>query len=525
MKKIIALLLALGCCLSLFGCKKQKEPTPTQATVEATEETPTAAPTEAPTEEKTKATKKATVAATKEQNKRPAATKASETAKKPTKESTKVTLSPPAKKPVATSTKETAPNHTHTFGEWILQEASSCVVAGKEVRRCSECDFFEERALPLEEHKLDAANICRGCRQVVFDDKETLVELGVISDSWYGIGNIANYVWDIKYWNGKIYRGAGDYGKNSGSTTILAYNIATRIWEKTGPVPDEAVHSFIEIDDTLVIPGIDPRAGWDLGNYYVLQKDGKWKEVRNLQNGIHNFDMIECDGKIFAGLGTESTGRTVAVSEDGGKKFSFVPLYKDGKLMDLSKYTSSRTYEFIKYNGTVYAMVRFDVGFGGEWAVFRYQDGKMHYLTNGFKLLGSQTSRKYFGGEFEFGGACYIASGGLTVVTDFADQENWKQIPMPGGETVVDAFLRDGVIYTLAYAQNRNPSNHNVESYRTVVYKSTTGKEGSFQEVLSFTYANSPMSFDWDGNHFYIGIGYGTVDEKAGMVLRATPKK
>ena len=235
--------------------------------------------------------------------------------------------------------------------------------------------------------------------------------------------------------------------------------------------------------------------------------------------------MIEHDGKIFAGLGTETVGDTVAVSEDGGKTFSFAPLYKDGEPMKLSGYKSSRTYEFVKYNGEVYALVRFALGFGGEWAVFRYQDGKLHYLTNGFKLLGSQTSRKYFGGEFEFGGACYIASGGLTVVTDFADQENWKQIPMPGGETVVDAFLRDGVIYTLAYAQNRNPSNHNVESYRAAIYKSTTGKEGSFEEVLSFDYATTPMSFDWDGEHFYIGTGYGMVSEKVGMVLRATPQK
>ena len=111
------------------------------------------------------------------------------------------------------------------------------------------------------------------------------------------------------------------------------------------------------------------------------------------------------------------------------------------------------------------------------------------------------------------------------MVTDFADQENWKQIPMPGGETVVDAFLRDGVIYTLAYAQNRNPHNHNVESYKTAIYKSTTGKEGSFQEVLSFAYASSPLSFDWDGTHFYIGTGNGLDSAKVGMVLRATPQK
>lgn len=526
MKRVYALILALACCLSLFGCNQQEKPAPTQATTEATTETTTQteAPTEAPTEEATKKPAQTKETATVAANKRPAAaTKAS--APVTTKE-TKATKAP-TKATATAATKETVTEptqaHTHTFGEWILQEASTCVVAGKELRRCSQCEFAETRDLPMEEHSLSAGNVCKTCRQVIFDDNAPLVELGVVCDAWYGVGADANFAWDIKYWKGKIYRGAGDYDKNSGSTIIMAYNIEKHIWENTGSVSDEAVHSFIEIGGTLYAPGIDPREGWEQGNFYVLQEDGKWKQVRNLKNGIHNFDMIECGGKIFAGLGTETVGQTVAVSEDGGKTFKFVPLYKDGKLMDLSGYKSSRTYEFVQYNGEVYALVRFTLGFGGEWAVFRYADGKMHYLTNGVKLLGSSTSRKYFGGEFEFDGACYIATGGLTVVTDFANQENWKQIPMPGGETVVDAFLRDGVIYTLAYAQNRNPSTHNVESYRTVIYKSTTGKEGSFREVLSFDYDNTPMSFDWDGKHFYIGTGPGKESTKVGMILRATP--
>ncbi|MBQ7768131.1 MAG: hypothetical protein IJ403_04535 [Oscillospiraceae bacterium] len=525
MKRVYALILALACCLSLFGCKQQEKPAPTQATTEATTETtaqteaPTEAPATAPTQKPTKATK-ATTKATEPINKRPAAaTKASAgVTTKATKAPTKATVTATVQ-----TVMEATEAHEHTFGEWVLQEASTCVVAGKELRRCSQCEFAEIRDLPMEEHSLSAGNVCKTCRQVIFDDNAPLVELGVVCDAWYGVGADANFAWDIKYWKGKIYRGAGDYDKNSGSTIIMAYNIEKHIWENTGSVSDEAVHSFIEIGGTLYVPGIDPREGWEQGNFYVLQEDGKWKQVRNLKNGIHNFDMIECGGKIFAGLGTETVGQTVAVSEDGGKTFKFVPLYKDGKLMDLSGYKSSRTYEFVKYNGEVYALVRFTLGFGGEWAVFRYADGKMHYLTNGVKLLGSSTSRKYFGGEFEFDGACYIATGGLTVVTDFANQENWKQIPMPGGETVVDAFLRDGVIYTLAYAQNRNPSTHNVESYRTAIYKSTTGKEGSFQEVLSFDYTNTPMSFDWDGKHFYIGTGPGKESAKVGMILRATP--
>ena len=414
------------------------------------------------------------------------------------------------------------PAHQHSFGEWFLQAAARCNGEGREERRC-ECGFTESRTLPATPHDLNEQNVCRNCRRVEFDTDAKVVELGVVCDAWYGSANLANYVWDMKVWNGKVYRGAGDYDKNSGDTVIMAYDIANQRWDNTGTVADEAVHSFIEIGGTLCTPGIDPRSGWSLGNYYMLQEDGKWKQVRNLPNGVHCFDMIEHDGRIYAGLGTEVKGQTVAVSEDGGKTFKFMPMFKDGYTMNLSSYKSSRTYEFVKYNNTVYALVRFALGFGGEWAVFRCEDGKLFYEANGFNLLGASASRKYFGGEFEFGGACYIASGALTVVTDFSDPENWKKIPMPGGETVVDAFLWDGEIYTLATAQNRNPHNHNVDSYKTVIYKSSTGLEGSFTEVLSFDYTAIAMSFDYDGTYFYIGTGASVDKAKTGMVLRVNP--
>ena len=413
--------------------------------------------------------------------------------------------------------------HTHTFGEWKLQENATCAHEGREERRCTGCGFTESQTIPALPHELNEKNICKNCRYVEFDKDAELVELGVICDEWYVDNLTARFVWDLKVWNGKLYRAAGDYDKNSGSTMILTYDIAKQSWAVTGYAADEAIHSFEQIGGTLYAPGIDATGGWDYGNFYVLQEDGTWKQTRNLPNGVHCFDMIEHDGKIFAGLGTETVGNTVAVSADGGKTFTFAPLYKDGQLYKPSGCQYSRTYEFVKYNGQVYALVRFMMNIGGTWEVFRYEDGKMHYMANGFNLLGASASRKYFCGEFEFNGACYIASGGLTVVTDFSDPENWKKIPMPGKETVIDAFLRDGTIYVLASVQNRNPSTHFVDSYKTVIYKSTTGTEGSFEEVLSFDYWAAPMCFDYDGTYFYIGTGTAISKEKdkTGMVLRA----
>ena len=587
MKRIFAMILALACCLSLFGCSGERpnaptEPTtaatlapteeatkataaPTQEATQATAETEnipteeatesTQAPTEAAskaTEAATKATSaasKPTVAATKKTSATkatsaatkatPAATKATPAASKATAPATKATVTAtkptataPTKKPVtvATSAKPTVPStaapteapnepHTHSFGDWILQAASTCAVEGREERRCA-CGFTESRTLPLEEHRMNGT-ICRTCNKVIFDDNAPLVELGVVVDTKYGAGSVANKVWDIRVWNGKVYRAAGDYDKNTGKAMIAAYDIANRTWDTSFSASDNAIHGFEVIGGKLVAPGVDATESWDYGNYYVLGDDGKWQKIRNLPNGVHCFDMIQCGDRVFAALGTEKAKNTVAVSEDGGKSFTFVPLYKDGVLYDVSSYEMSRTYEFVQLEGKVYALVYFKTKTGyNRWYIFGYEDGKMNYLADGTKLIdGSSFSRKYFGGELELNGKCYLSTRALYVIEDFSDPASWNTISMPNSGKVSDVILRDGVIYVLSSRQDMK-----TKIYHVVIYKSTTGEPGSFTEVASYDYGGFPMCFDYDGEHFYVGTGLHAIDSsKLGMVLRVKP--
>lgn len=536
MKRIIAILLTIACTLSLFGCKKEEVTTPTEATTEETTEATVSEATQAPveTEETEEVTTKATAATTNTPiNKRPSTTRTTKTtqATKETTEATKATQalgSTPTKAPATAATQATQTQssqlvgHEHTFGEWTLQEAASCITEGKEVRRCSVCGFAENRALPLEEHSLNSTNMCKTCRKVIFDDSSPLVELGVVCDSWYGSGAKANTPWDVKCWNGKVYKASGDYDKNSGATTIMAYDIANRIWDTSYKAKDEAIHGFVEIGGKLVAPGIDARESWEYGNYYLLGDDGKWQQVRNLPNGVHCFDMIECGGKVFAGLGTEAIGNTVAVSEDGGKSFTFAPLYKDGKLYDLSGFDHSRTYEFMQLKGTVYALVAIYKASGSAtWCIFRYEDGKMHYTAEGKTLLdGSEFTRKYFGGAFEFNGKCYLTARRLYAIDDFSDPSAWKSISMPNSGKVSDAILHDGAIYVLSSRQDLD-----TKIYHVIIYKSTTGEPGSFEEVASYDYSGFPLSFDYDGEYFYVGCSLNSLDSsKVGMLLRVRPQ-
>ena len=554
MKKTIAMILALACSLSLLGCKKEADsaPTkaPTQAATKVTKPTKTQTEvatqaTEAPTQavstmpatalgtEPTQASDAAPTAATKRPFTMVTATKAptrpsGTTATKapattatntPATTATKAPATAATKTPATAATKAPTQDHTHTFGDWILQAASSCIKAGREERRCA-CGFKESRELPLADHRMNGT-ICKTCHKVVFDDNAALVELGVVVDSKYGTGSVANKVWDIRVWNGKVYRAAGDYDKNTGKVPIAAYDIKNCTWDTSFSASDNAIHGFEVIGGKLAAPGVDATESWDYGNYYVLGDDGKWQKIRNLPNGVHCFDMIQCGDKVFAGLGTEKAKNTVAVSEDGGKSVTFVPLYKDGVLYDVSSYEMSRTYEFVQLEGKVYALVYFKTKTGyNRWYIFGYEDGKMNYLADGTKLTErSSFSRKYFGGEFEFNGKCYITARGLYAIDDFTDPAKWNTTSMPNNGKVSDALLWDGAIYVLSSRQDST-----TKLYHTVIYKSTTGEKGSFTEVASYDYGGFPMCFDYDGEHFYVGTGLNAIDSsKLGMVLRVKP--
>ncbi len=413
------------------------------------------------------------------------------------------------------------PQHQHTFEAWRVTTVSSCKKEGIERRNCTECGFEEARKTEKKPHTfLKDSIICKTCQYVNFDDTAPVVELGNIAS--YDPGNVANYIWDLHIWYGKIYRGPGAYDKNSGDTDFIVFNLEECRWETAGTATDEAIHRFVEIDGKLYAPGIDSRdsGGWSLGNYYVLE-NGKWQKVRNVPNGIHCFDMIGFDGKMYLGVGTETVENTVAVSSDAGKTWSYLPLYNnDGAKFDISPYEWSRTYAFAEFNGTFYAMLQFKKtgAISYDTFVFRYDDAKMVYEAK--NTISSRVSRNYWQSAFELGGKCFITGNGLYAVTDFANPDTHKKIELPNKEMVSDAILYNNEIYVLSCLFNED------QTCKTVIYKSSTGEEGSFTQVASFDYPARPYALEFDGSYFYVGTGIVLNAEhtnKAGMLLRVKP--
>lgn len=339
----------------------------------------------------------------------------------------------------------------------------------------------------------------------------TFVELGIPTASGYDAGAVANCPWDLKLWNGKLYRAAGDYDKNSGKTSIWAYDLKSHRWQNTFETSDEAIHRFVEIDGTLYAPGVDPTEDWDLGNYYVLNGDS-WTKLRNLPNGIHNYDMVEFDGKIFAGLGVSAPNSPVVMSTDKGKTYNFVPLYKDGKQVDTTGMTYIRAYEYMVFNDQLYAYVTLDE----DKALYRFETDRMVWVGKSSGLVYSKrTNINYFNAKFQLGERYFLVSNHLIAVKDFADLSTAGRAVLPQNEYVSDALLEEGLMYVLAYRQKDDGT------YQTVIYSSKTGLTDSFTELAQFDYAVPPTSFAFDGDYFYIGMGSKhAVHEKNGMLLR-----
>ena len=421
-------------------------------------------------------------------------------------------------------TEATQADHTHFFSGWKVTQAATCTQGSVETRKCTRCTVVETRTHEPKGHTYAAGSyICSTCHYVDIRTTGSVAELGNLAK--YEKGNVANYVWDVYVFNGKVYRGAGDYDKNSGKTDLMAFNIAENCWEINGTADDEAIHRYVEIDGKLYAPGIDSNDGDGqvTGNFYTLENN-TFKKVRNVPNGVHCFDMIGFDGKMFIATGTGKTQKVIAMSTDNGKSWNYLPIYKDGNLIDASGHDQSwsRGYEFAEFGGKLYAMVSFKEASGYTQNIFVYDGDKMVYV-NTFTFgqsVRNRVNRVYWQGKVEFQNKLYLVTDSLYSISDFSNASTRKVYKLDTGkEMATDVIVHNNTMYVLSYMTNSDGT------YKTVIFKSTTGEAGSFTKVASFDYGGIPYSFDFDGTYFYVGIGQASTNspEKAGMLLRVKP--
>jgi len=198
-------------------------------------------------------------------------------------------------------------------------------------------------------------------------------------------------VWAMQRFNRKIYLGAGDSDLNTGPVPIWYFDPKTNQFEidttsggnyKSAPgcVDEERISQFRIISGKLVIPGLDPRESWDLGNFYRKETNG-WIKYRTIPDGVHTFDICKFNNRLFAAIGVaKPESSVIQISDDDGRSWQSAMGTRSGHTV------ISRAYSLFQLAGNLYATTP-------SWLTFRY-NGK-----DGFTILPAEKAAAFFPGE------------------------------------------------------------------------------------------------------------------------------
>ena len=341
-------------------------------------------------------------------------------------------------------------------------------------------------------------------------DSISFVELGVPTQSRYSEGVSARSPWDMAIFGDKLYIGSGDYDKNSGPVDMWCYDIKNGTWSNSGTLPEEEIDRFCLIDGKLAVPGIDPQEDWSLGNYYVLENE-QWVKFRNINGGMHTFDMIEFDGMLFAGLGVSSGSYPIVCSKDGGKTFETIPLQKDGENIDTSGSQNVRVYDLFAFKDKLYATFMY-----GEseitYDLYRYENGVFVYDNQWYgKIHQIKFTNNIITGKTQFADHMYFTTGYLYATEDMA---NFTRIAFPDSQTVYDVCKDENYLYALCAIKLDDGK------YKVSVYRNDGRILTNFHEIFNFTYDVPPLSIACQDENFFIGMGdTHNVHDKNGMIV------
>ena len=366
-------------------------------------------------------------------------------------------------------------------------------------------------------HNLDSSNFCKDCKKHISDKSASFVELGIPTLSSYKEKDTSNCAWDTYYYNGKIYRSCGDYSDDYKAVNIWAYDVSKGAWQSEYVTSDTAIQRFVEVDGKLMVPGTDPTGSWSYGNCYVLDENG-WSTNSSVPNGVHMFDVIEHDGKIFYGLGVNYK-QTPLVYTENGTDYTKVYFYNNNVKLDLSESAQGlspiRVYELFTYKGDLYAFAIYQ----GVYGVYKFDGTKMVCVNEEAYYGQFQNNYNVWVSEFERDGIFYMVSGAIYAISDFSDAFAFTRYTPHKQVDVCDAVYRDGKYYLLCYVKTAVDG-----KYKTIIYESETMQKDSFSEVASFDYEIPPLSFDKVGKDFYVSMGgkNSIMSTKNGMFLKVT---
>lgn len=335
--------------------------------------------------------------------------------------------------------------------------------------------------------------------------------LGIPLQAYYPEGIPGRSAWDVEVYEDQLFVASGDYDKNIGPVHIMHYDLNNKQWVESGVVSDEQIEQFYLIDGKLMAPGSDPKQDWNWGNIYIYD-NGQWITKRTVASGIHQLDMIEFDGQIFVSLGVLPGKFPIVASDDGCDTFREIPMYKDGELFSTSlpediTVTSAmvRCYDFFVCNSTLYTFYYQQINGHYQMKIFQYKNGAFHYHSNlPEDLTFRRISFEIFKAKAAYQNKAYFTTGKLYVSEDMISAE---EIILEEDAIVSDLRVINGRLYVMTVKKAEDGS------YTTSVWVKKLLSENEFKKLYYFTYPCAAQSFTYHDNHFYFGMGDGTLSE------------
>lgn len=348
---------------------------------------------------------------------------------------------------------------------------------------------------------------CSGAKTI---DSIAYTELGIPTSERYSEGVTARSPWDMAINENKLYIGSGDYDTNAGPVDMWCYDIDKKTWSNSGTIPEEEIDRFCVIDNKLVVPGIDPQEDWSLGNYYVLDGN-QWVKKRNIEGGLHTFDIVEFDGMLFAGLGVLKGSYPVVCSKDNGETFENVIFYKDGEKLDTTGSQNVRVYDLFVFKDKLYAVFMY-----GDseitYDLYRYENGMFVYDNQWYgKVSQIKLTNNIITGKTQFKDNMYFTTGYLHTTEDMT---NLTYIIFPDEQVVYDICTDEKYLYALCANKQEDGK------YKVSVYRNDGRIITNFHEIFNYVYDVPPLSIVCQDNNFYIGMGdTNNIHDKNGTIL------
>lgn len=317
-------------------------------------------------------------------------------------------------------------------------------------------------------------------------------------------------LWDLQLWHDRIYLAHGDWSSNTGPMEMIYYDLNSGevVHDEDFIVDEEALEIFRVYDDTLYAPGSDATEGWEFGNIYFKRWGEPWIKRRSIPSGSHIWDIALFD-KTLITIGTaareppDSYG-AVWISRDDGQSWEWGPDLRAGGYTEATSLFVLGDMLYVTTTAT--GCLVFD---GISWSE---ADCLIADIFVG-------TCHVHKNARFEN----VIAMAPNFCVSDthihfFDGEEHWA---VDFGELVHDVVSTDDGLYVLSgepsgkgaiYYSPRLTCHCAQDFTRIINLDMRDGESPADQyEVNVCPMGNTPHSFEYANNRFYVGLADGRL--------------